>query len=147
MGHYFSFAFVHVQTTYPNDPASGFVRDVDQWRAFLGRFGVSGKMQTSPISQLSDGQKSRIVFATMCLRKPNMLLLDEVSIIACENGVNIGVGCLLPALVGSCRTRLGSFQCLETLHQRGRAFRAGNLSSSLWTSHILFCTPAAHQPS
>ena len=69
---------MHVQTTYPNDPASGFVRDVDQWRAFLGRFGVSGKMQTSPISQLSDGQKSRIVFATMCMKKPNMLLLDEV---------------------------------------------------------------------
>jgi len=68
-----------VQTTYPNDAASGFVRDVDQWRAFLGRFGISGKMQTSLIKQLSDGQKSRIVFATMCMRKPNMLLLDEVS--------------------------------------------------------------------
>ena len=53
--------------------------DVDRWRAFLGRFGISGKMQTSPIRELSDGQKSRIVFATICLRKPNMLLLDEVS--------------------------------------------------------------------
>ncbi len=48
-----------------------------RWRSFVGRYGISGKMQTTKIAQLSDGQKSRIVFATICLKTPNMLLLDE----------------------------------------------------------------------
>lgn len=30
-----------------------------------------------PIGTLSDGQKSRIVFAMMCMRANNLLLLDE----------------------------------------------------------------------
>ena len=34
-------------------------------------------MQTTQISMLSDGQQSRIVFAMICLKKPNLLLLDE----------------------------------------------------------------------
>ena len=50
---------------------------VDEWRSFLGKYGVSGKMQTMKIGHLSEGQKSRLVFAMMCMGKPNMLLLDE----------------------------------------------------------------------
>ena len=42
-----------------------------------GKYGISGKMQTTQISMLSDGQQSRIVFAMICLKKPNLLLLDE----------------------------------------------------------------------
>merc|ERR1711937_209746 len=61
---------------YPNDPPN-FVRDIEEWRGFLGRYGVSGKMQTKEIGKLSEGQKSRIVFAMICMRNPNMLLLDE----------------------------------------------------------------------
>ncbi len=34
-------------------------------------------MQTTEIGKMSDGQKSRLVFANMASRKPNMLLLDE----------------------------------------------------------------------
>lgn len=60
---------------YPN--TDKFQRDVDQWRAFLGRYGVSGKMQTVKIGTLSEGQKSRIVIAMICMGKPNLLLLDE----------------------------------------------------------------------
>eukprot|EP00197_Chlamydomonas_leiostraca_P002023 CAMPEP_0202857324 /NCGR_PEP_ID=MMETSP1391-20130828/315_1 /ASSEMBLY_ACC=CAM_ASM_000867 /TAXON_ID=1034604 /ORGANISM="Chlamydomonas leiostraca, Strain SAG 11-49" /LENGTH=610 /DNA_ID=CAMNT_0049536115 /DNA_START=82 /DNA_END=1914 /DNA_ORIENTATION=- len=63
------------KTTYPND--AGFKKDDDEWRAFIGRYGISGKLQTTKISMLSDGQKSRVVFATICLKKPNLLLLDE----------------------------------------------------------------------
>jgi len=63
--------------SYPNDPATGWNRSEDEWRSFVGRYGISGKMQTTLISELSDGQQSRIVFATLCLRKPNLLLLDE----------------------------------------------------------------------
>lgn len=51
--------------------------DTDGWRRQLGRFGVSGSRQTSPISHLSDGIKSRIVFAEIALMSPNIILLDE----------------------------------------------------------------------
>jgi len=52
-------------------------QEVADWRKALGRFGISGDQQTSPILQLSDGMKSRIVFSEMAQRHPNILLLDE----------------------------------------------------------------------
>eukprot|EP00240_Pyramimonas_obovata_P002632 CAMPEP_0118957626 /NCGR_PEP_ID=MMETSP1169-20130426/62194_1 /TAXON_ID=36882 /ORGANISM="Pyramimonas obovata, Strain CCMP722" /LENGTH=759 /DNA_ID=CAMNT_0006905715 /DNA_START=70 /DNA_END=2352 /DNA_ORIENTATION=- len=63
------------RNTYPNTLT--FKREVDEWRSFLGRYGVTGKMQTMKIGQLSEGQKSRLVFAMICMSKPNLLLLDE----------------------------------------------------------------------
>jgi ATP-binding cassette subfamily F protein 2 len=51
--------------------------DTDGWRRQLGRFGVSGSQQTSPIGHLSDGIKSRIVFAEIALMNPSIILLDE----------------------------------------------------------------------
>jgi len=51
--------------------------DEQEWRSYLGRFGVSGTMQKQPIGTLSDGQKSRVVFAMIAVGRPNMLLLDE----------------------------------------------------------------------
>jgi hypothetical protein len=35
----------------------------EEQRKYLGRFGVSGKMQIQKMAELSDGQKSRVVFA------------------------------------------------------------------------------------
>ena len=61
------------KATYPN--TLSFVRDEEGWRSFLGRYGVSGKMQSTKIGQLSEGQKSRLVIATMCMAHPNLLLL------------------------------------------------------------------------
>lgn len=52
-------------------------REEDEWRAYIGRYGITGRMQTTKIGQLSDGQKSRIVFAMMCMKNHNLLLLDE----------------------------------------------------------------------
>ena len=63
------------KNTYPN--TTTFVRDEEQWRSFLGRYGISGKLQSTKIEQMSDGQKSRIVIATICMANPNLLLLDE----------------------------------------------------------------------
>eukprot|EP00195_Chlamydomonas_chlamydogama_P005675 CAMPEP_0202901122 /NCGR_PEP_ID=MMETSP1392-20130828/13384_1 /ASSEMBLY_ACC=CAM_ASM_000868 /TAXON_ID=225041 /ORGANISM="Chlamydomonas chlamydogama, Strain SAG 11-48b" /LENGTH=610 /DNA_ID=CAMNT_0049587629 /DNA_START=273 /DNA_END=2105 /DNA_ORIENTATION=- len=63
------------RTTYPNTPI--FKKDEDEWRSYVGRYGITGRMQTTQIKYLSDGQKSRIVFACMCLKANNMLLLDE----------------------------------------------------------------------
>lgn len=60
---------------YPN--TAKFSRDLEEWRAFVGRYGITGRMQTSKIGQLSEGQKSRIVLAMLCMSTPNMLLLDE----------------------------------------------------------------------
>ena len=55
---------------YPNDP-------YDEQRKYLGRFGVSGKMQVQRMAELSDGQKSRVVFAKLGRDVPHILLLDE----------------------------------------------------------------------
>ncbi|KAK3262280.1 hypothetical protein CYMTET_28853 [Cymbomonas tetramitiformis] len=57
--------------SYPN------MKSIDQWRAYVGKFGFTGRMQTARIGHLSEGQKSRLVFALICLAHPNLLLLDE----------------------------------------------------------------------
>lgn len=51
--------------------------ELEEWRKAIGRYGISGAQQVQKIGTLSDGLKSRIVFAMMSLEKPNMLLFDE----------------------------------------------------------------------
>ncbi|XP_049848929.1 ATP-binding cassette sub-family F member 2-like [Schistocerca gregaria] len=46
-------------------------------RKIIGRFGVTGRDQTTPIKILSDGIKSRVVFAWIAFKEPHLLLLDE----------------------------------------------------------------------
>jgi ATP-binding cassette subfamily F protein 2 len=60
---------------YPNTMT--FKRDLDEWRGYLGRYGVSGRQQTTLIGELSEGQQCRLIYAMICMQKPNMLLLDE----------------------------------------------------------------------
>ena len=52
-------------------------KDRDDMRKVIGRYGITGKAQTAPIKQLSDGQKCRVVFAWLSWQMPHMLLLDE----------------------------------------------------------------------
>ncbi|EIN11118.1 P-loop containing nucleoside triphosphate hydrolase protein [Punctularia strigosozonata HHB-11173 SS5] len=52
-------------------------KDLQAWRAQLGRFGLSGQHQTSPIAHLSDGLRNRVVFAQLAMEHPHILLLDE----------------------------------------------------------------------
>jgi ATP-binding cassette subfamily F protein 2 len=59
-------------------------QDYQYWRQQLGRYGLTGDAQTSLMGTLSDGQKSRIVFALLAIEGPNMLLLDEPT-----NGLDI----------------------------------------------------------
>jgi ABC-type Mn2+/Zn2+ transport system ATPase subunit len=49
----------------------------EEARRCLGRFGISGSVQTQVMSQLSDGQKSRVVLAKMARENPHILFLDE----------------------------------------------------------------------
>jgi len=57
-------------TLYPTD-------ELVEQRSYLGRFGISGKMQVRKMSELSDGQKSRVVLAKLGRDEPHILLLDE----------------------------------------------------------------------
>ncbi|KAJ3555661.1 hypothetical protein NP233_g12153 [Leucocoprinus birnbaumii] len=52
-------------------------KDIQAWRAQLGRFGLSGAHQIAPIRQLSDGLRNRVVFAQLAMEHPHILLLDE----------------------------------------------------------------------
>ena len=64
---------------YPNDTR-------EDMRKYLGRFGISGRMQLQKMDELSDGQKSRVVFAKLGRDVPHILLLDEptVSLVSVE---------------------------------------------------------------
>jgi ATP-binding cassette, subfamily F, member 3 len=49
----------------------------EEYRRHLGAFGLSGPLALQPIFTLSGGQKSRLVFATLSLSYPHVLILDE----------------------------------------------------------------------
>jgi len=53
------------------------LKDREEMRKVVGRYGITGKAQTAPIKQLSDGQKCRVVFAWLSWQIPHMLMLDE----------------------------------------------------------------------
>jgi ATP-binding cassette subfamily F protein 2 len=58
------------EETYPGDARE------DQ-RKYLGRFGVSGKMQVQRMAELSDGQKSRVVFAKLGRDVPHIVSVRD----------------------------------------------------------------------
>ncbi|KAJ3693100.1 hypothetical protein LUZ60_012195 [Juncus effusus] len=63
-------ALLYMMREYPGT-------EEEKMRAAIGKFGLSGKAQVMPMKNLSDGQRSRVVFAWLAYRQPQMLLLDE----------------------------------------------------------------------
>lgn len=51
--------------------------DMQDARKVLGTIGMDSKLHLQKISSLSGGQKSRVVFASLFVMKPNVILLDE----------------------------------------------------------------------
>ncbi|CUS24191.1 LAQU0S14e02256g1_1 [Lachancea quebecensis] len=69
---------------FVRDKFSHISQDFQYWRGQLGRYGLTGEGQTSQMGTLSEGQRSRVVFALLALQAPNVLLLDEPT-----NGLDI----------------------------------------------------------
>ncbi|XP_031573996.1 ATP-binding cassette sub-family F member 2-like [Actinia tenebrosa] len=53
------------------------VKEIEDMRKSIGRYGLTGKQQTCPMANLSDGQRCRVVFAWLAFQTPHLLLLDE----------------------------------------------------------------------
>lgn len=53
------------------------VKEKEEMRKIIGRYGLTGRQQICPIRQLSDGQRCRVVFAWLAWQCPHLLLLDE----------------------------------------------------------------------
>ena len=69
---------------FVRDKYSSKSQDYQYWRQQLGRYGLTGEAQTALMGTLSEGQRSRVVFALLAIEGPNMLLLDEPT-----NGLDI----------------------------------------------------------
>ncbi|ODV96810.1 hypothetical protein PACTADRAFT_48620 [Pachysolen tannophilus NRRL Y-2460] len=69
---------------FVRDKFSSISQDFQYWRQQLGRYGLTGEGQTAQMATLSEGQRSRVVFALLALESPNILLLDEPT-----NGLDI----------------------------------------------------------
>ncbi|GMR42215.1 hypothetical protein PMAYCL1PPCAC_12410 [Pristionchus mayeri] len=53
------------------------VKEKEQMRRIVGRYGITGREQVCPMKQLSDGQRCRVSFAWLAWQQPHLLLLDE----------------------------------------------------------------------
>jgi len=60
----------YLATLYPN-------KTENEYRSFLGRYGISGDIVFQTNRTLSGGQKSRVIFAALSLSQPHIMLLDE----------------------------------------------------------------------
>jgi len=69
---------------FVRDRFSHISHDWQYWRGQLGRYGLTGEGQTALMGTLSEGQRSRVVFALLAIEAPNMILLDEPT-----NGLDI----------------------------------------------------------
>ena len=50
---------------------------LEEWRAVVGNYGIPKAYHLEPISKLSDGLRTRLVFCEISLQNPHLLLFDE----------------------------------------------------------------------
>lgn len=67
----------YMHESFPKDIVTGEVNAIEKIRSMVGRFGITGAAQSMKISQLSDGQRSRLVFAYIAEQRPNFIFFDE----------------------------------------------------------------------
>ncbi|XP_064647512.1 ATP-binding cassette sub-family F member 2-like [Lineus longissimus] len=53
------------------------IKEIEDMRKIVGRYGLTGMQQTCPMANLSDGQRCRVIFAWIAWQSPHILLLDE----------------------------------------------------------------------
>lgn len=53
------------------------IKEKEEMRKIIGRYGLSGRQQICPLKNLSDGQRCRVIFAWLACQVPHLLLLDE----------------------------------------------------------------------
>ncbi|XP_078572038.1 ATP-binding cassette sub-family F member 2-like [Branchiostoma floridae x Branchiostoma japonicum] len=53
------------------------VKEIEEMRSIVGKYGLTGRQQMCPLKNLSDGQRARVIFAWLAWRAPHLLLLDE----------------------------------------------------------------------
>jgi ATP-binding cassette subfamily F protein 2 len=108
-------------------------QDYQYWRQQLGKYGLSGESQTALIGTLSEGQKSRIVFALLAIESPNMLLLDEPT-----NGLDIptidSLADAINAYTGGVIVVSHDFRLLDKIAQQ--ILVCENKSISVWDGTI-----------
>jgi ATP-binding cassette subfamily F protein 2 len=51
------------------------IKEREEMRKIIGRYGLSGRQQVCPMKNLSDGQRCRVVFAWLATQVPHLLLL------------------------------------------------------------------------
>ncbi|VDM42568.1 unnamed protein product [Toxocara canis] len=64
-------ALEFMMMSFPN------VKEKEEMRKIIGRYGLTGREQICPMKQLSDGQRCRVSFAWLAWQQPHLLLLDE----------------------------------------------------------------------
>jgi len=64
-------ALEYMMKCYPD------VKEKEEMRKIIGRYGLTGRQQVCPMKQLSDGQRCRVSFAWLAWQCPHLLLLDE----------------------------------------------------------------------
>lgn len=53
------------------------IKEREEMRKIVGRYGLTGQQQVCPIKNLSDGQRCRVIFAWLAWQTPHLLFLDE----------------------------------------------------------------------
>ncbi|KAG5356024.1 ABC transporter ATP-binding protein [Yarrowia sp. B02] len=119
---------------FVRDKFSHISQDFQYWRQQLGRFGLTGEGQTALMATLSEGQRSRVVFALLAIEAPNMIFLDEPT-----NGLDIPtIDSLAQAINefdGGCVVVSHDFRLLDKIAKD--IFVCENKTATRWDGSIL----------